>query len=83
MEQGGEAALEEIAQRAGAGAGTRSRHVVTWRELILATIEHASNGVNKQGRALLIIALLVTTNVNLSSRRNPSAGNAGELPCER
>lgn len=52
-EQGGQAALEEIAQRAGVGIGTLYRHFPTRRALILATIEHASNAVNAQGRELL------------------------------
>ena len=52
-EQGGEAALEEIAQRAGVGIGTLYRHFPTRRALILATIERASNAVNDQGQALL------------------------------
>ncbi len=52
-EQGGEAALEEIAQRAGVGIGTLYRHFPTRRALILATIERASRTVNEQGRQLL------------------------------
>lgn len=52
-EQGGDAALEEIAQRAGVGIGTLYRHFPTRRTLILATIEHASQAVNQQGQALL------------------------------
>jgi AcrR family transcriptional regulator len=53
-EQGGEATLEEIAQRAGVGIGTLYRHFPTRRALILATIERASNAVNEQGRDLLV-----------------------------
>lgn len=52
-EQGGEAALEEVAKRAGVGIGTLYRHFPTRRALILATIEHASQAVNEQGNALL------------------------------
>jgi AcrR family transcriptional regulator len=52
-EQGGDAALEEIAQRAGVGIGTLYRHFPSRRALILATIEHASNAVSEQGRELL------------------------------
>lgn len=52
-EQGGEAALEVIAHRAGVGIGTLYRHFPTRRALILATIERASDAVNEQGRALL------------------------------
>jgi AcrR family transcriptional regulator len=52
-EQGGGAALEEIAQRAGVGIGTLYRHFPSRRALILATIEHASNAVSEQGRDLL------------------------------
>jgi AcrR family transcriptional regulator len=52
-EQGGEAGLEEIAQRAGVGIGTLYRHFPTRRALILATIERATNAVTEQGRDLL------------------------------
>lgn len=52
-EQGGGAALEEIAQRAGVGIGTLYRHFPSRRALILATIKRASDDVNERGRVLL------------------------------